>query len=165
MSLQFKESYNSYMDIVHGFTCLVIGLFLSHHILKSRMALYAANAQLDARNVQLDKQLQAQEIELLQGRISIMLTQIQPHFLYNALTAICGLCDTDPKEAKKVTAQFSDYLRHNLESITQSAPIPFELELRHTKAYLAIEQKRFNEKLNIVYDIQTEDFYLPSLTM
>lgn len=165
LSLGIKDFEYARMDIANGITCLVIGLFISHHILESRMALYAANAQLDTRNVQLDKQLQAQEIELLQGRISIMLTQIQPHFLYNALTAICGLCDTDPKEAKKVTAQFSDYLRHNLDSLTRSAPIPFELELCHTKAYLAIEQKRFNEKLNIVYDIQTEDFHLPSLTM
>lgn len=46
-----------------------------------------------------------------------------------------------------------------------SLDIPFELEQRHKQAYLEIKKKRFNEKLNIVYDIQTEDFFLPSLTI
>ncbi|MEG2929864.1 MAG: histidine kinase, partial [Oscillospiraceae bacterium] len=87
-----------------------------------------------------DKQLREQERQLTQSRISIMLSQIQPHFLYNTLTAICGLCDENPQEAKKVTAEFADYLRHNLESLTQSTPVPFEDELRHTKIYLGIEK-------------------------
>ncbi|MEG2619455.1 MAG: histidine kinase [Oscillospiraceae bacterium] len=112
-----------------------------------------------------DKQLREQERQLAQSRISIMLSQIQPHFLYNTLTAICGLCDENPKEAKKVTAEFADYLRHNLESLTQSTPVPFEDELRHTKVYLGIEKKRFEQRLNIVYDIANIDFRIPALTI
>ncbi|MEG2258344.1 MAG: histidine kinase [Lachnospiraceae bacterium] len=112
-----------------------------------------------------DKQLRQQERQLTQNRISIMLSQIQPHFLYNTLTAICGLCDENPKEAKKVTAEFADYLRHNLESLTQSTPVPFEDELRHTKVYLGIEKKRFEQRLNIVYDIANIDFRIPALTI
>ncbi|MEG1578015.1 MAG: histidine kinase [Oscillospiraceae bacterium] len=112
-----------------------------------------------------DKQLREQERQLTQNRISIMLSQIQPHFLYNTLTAICGLCDENPQEAKKVTAEFADYLRHNLESLTQSTPVPFEDELRHTQVYLGIEKKRFEEKLNIVYDIANVDFRIPALTI
>lgn len=112
-----------------------------------------------------DKQLRKQEQLLTQSRISIMLTQIQPHFIYNTLTAICGLCDENPAEAKKVTSEFADYLRHNLESLTQSTPVSFEYELQHTKVYLNIEKKRFEEKLNIVYDIETVDFHIPALTI
>ncbi|MEG0340148.1 MAG: histidine kinase [Oscillospiraceae bacterium] len=112
-----------------------------------------------------DKQLREQERQLAQSRISIMLSQIQPHFLYNTLTAICGLCDENPEEAKKVTAEFADYLRHNLESLTQSTPVPFEDELRHTEVYLGIEKKRFEERLNIVYDIANVDFRVPALTI
>ena len=97
-----------------------------------------------------DKQLREQERQFTQSRVSIMLSQIQPHFLYNTLTAICGLCDENPKEAQKVTAEFANYLRHNLDSLTQSTPVPFENELRHTKVYLRIEQRRFGHRLNIV---------------
>ncbi|MEG0050347.1 MAG: histidine kinase [Clostridia bacterium] len=106
-----------------------------------------------------------QENQLTQSHRAILLSQIQPHFLYNTLTAICGLCDENPKEAKKVTAEFADYLRHNLDSLTQSKPVPFEDELKHTKVYLGIEQKRFEERLRVVYDIERVDFCVPSLTM
>lgn len=105
------------------------------------------------------------ENQLTQSRIAILLSQIHPHFLFNTLTAICGLCDENPKEAKRVTAKFSDYLRHNLDSLNQSNPIPFEHELLHTQIYLEIEQTRFGKRLSIIYDIQTTDFKLPSLTM
>ncbi|MEG0932601.1 MAG: histidine kinase [Lachnospiraceae bacterium] len=165
IALTVKDLTSAQMDIVHSVTCIVIGIFLSHHILESRMVLYAQSEQLDARNAELDKELQEKEIQLLQSRISIMLSQIQPHFLYNTLTAICGLCDENPKEAKKVTAEFADYLRHNLESLTQSTPVPFEDELRHTKVYLGIEKKRFEQRLNIVYDIANIDFRIPALTI
>lgn len=109
--------------------------------------------------------LQEQENQLTQNRIAILLSQIQPHFLYNTLTVICGLCDEDPKEAKLATAEFADYLRHNLESLNQNIPIPFEEELQHTQLYLSIERKRFEEKLNICYNIETVDFCIPSLTI
>ncbi|MEG7531606.1 MAG: histidine kinase, partial [Hungatella sp.] len=105
------------------------------------------------------------ESQLAQSRIAILLSQIQPHFLYNTLTAICGLCDENPKEAKRVTAEFADYLRHNLEALKQSTPISFEDELCHTEVYLSIERKRFEEKLGVVYDIKTKDFCIPSLTI
>ncbi|MEG2908385.1 MAG: histidine kinase [Erysipelotrichaceae bacterium] len=111
------------------------------------------------------QRLQEQDELLVQSHIAILLSQIQPHFLYNTLTVICGLCDENPKEAKKVTADFADYLRHNLDSLSQNTPIPFLDELQHVKLYLAIEKKRFEEKLNIVYDIKTEIFLLPSLTV
>lgn len=106
-----------------------------------------------------------QENQLTQSRIAILLSQIQPHFLYNTLTTICGLCDENPKEAKTITAEFADYLRHNLESLSQTAPIPFVEELKHTQVYLGIEQKRFELRLHVVYNIETEDFCIPSLTI
>lgn len=111
------------------------------------------------------QRLQEQETQLAQSRISILLSQIQPHFLYNTLTVICGLCDENPMEAKKVTAEFADYLRHNLDTLNKRTPVPFLDELQHTELYLSIEKKRFEEKLRVVYDIETKDFYIPALTM
>ncbi len=111
------------------------------------------------------QRLAEKEARLAQSRIAILLSQVQPHFIYNALTSICGLCDENPKEAQKVTAEFADYLRHNLESLNKNVTVPFAEELQHTKIYLDIEKKRFEDRLNLVYDIAVSDFLLPALTV
>ena len=100
-----------------------------------------------------------------ESEISVMLGQIRPHFLYNSLTAIQELCLIDPETASETVSEFSNYLRVNMDSLTIKKPIPFENELRHLETYLSLEKKRFGEKLNIVYDISTRDFYLPVLTL
>lgn len=165
VSLHVKDFEYARMDVAHGITCLVIGIFISHHMLESRMTLYTLNEQLGSHNLQLDRQLQEKEQQLLQNRIAILLSQIQPHFLYNTLTTICGLCDENPKEAKKVTSNFADYLRHNLETLNRNTTVPFSDELQHTEIYLSIEKKRFEEKLNVIYRIDTRKFFVPALTM
>ena len=104
------------------------------------------------------------EAENAQLRVDIMLSQIQPHFMYNTLGAIGHLCKNDP-EAKAAVNQFSRYLRHNMDSLTQSEPIPFTTELEHTKAYLELEQLRFPEELKVEYDLQCTEFLLPTLTL
>ena len=108
--------------------------------------------------------VQAQE-QQKQLQTSIMLSQIQPHFLYNALNAIYYLCDEDPKAAQRTVKDFSDYLRVNLDSLSNSAPVSFDTELRHLKTYLNIEQLRFGERLNIVWDIRCTDFRVPALSV
>lgn len=94
-----------------------------------------------------------------------MLSQIQPHFLYNSLNSIYYLCDKDPKAARQAISDFSDYLRGNMDSLTRSAPVPFYRELKHLKNYLTLEKLRFDDTLEIVWDIQTEDFMIPALTV
>ena len=103
--------------------------------------------------------------ELEQSRIAVMLSQIQPHFLYNSLTSVMDLCDTNPKQAKNAIADFADYLRGNLSSLKTEKPISFRTELGHIEKYLRLEKLRFQEELQVVYDIQTKDFMLPALTV
>ena len=110
-------------------------------------------------------EVQKLENELLQKQISIMLSQIQPHFLYNVLVVIQQLCKIDPKMAEETVVEFSRYLRSNLDSLTLKEPIPFEQELHHVENYLAIEKKRFPDILKIKYDIEKKDFFLPALTL
>ena len=98
-------------------------------------------------------------------RVQQMLSQIKPHFLYNALTLIIDLCDTAPQKAKEATVEFSRYLRGNMESIDRTGPISFEKELEHTKLYLDIEQMRFAGDLQVRYDIACTGFSLPALTV
>ena len=98
-------------------------------------------------------------------RVQLMLSQIKPHFLHNALTTIVDLCDIEPKKAKEATLKFSRYLRGNMDSIEQERPIPFERELEHTRLYLEIEKLRFEDALQVEYDIGCTDFNIPVLTL
>lgn len=103
--------------------------------------------------------------ELAENRIAIMLSQIQPHFMYNSLNTIYGLCEKDPSAAKKAVNDFADYLRGNMDSLSRNCPVPFETELKHLKAYLSLEKMRFKNKLEIVWDIKASGFMLPALTV
>lgn len=111
------------------------------------------------------QQVEQAERKLADSRIAIMLSQIQPHFLYNALAAIAVLCRKDPVAAQRATTEFAKYLRGNINSLNQRAPVPFETELEHIRIYLKLEKMRFQEELNVVYDIQTTEFMVPSLTI
>ncbi len=118
-------------------------------------------------NVQSERELrfERQEKVLAQQHIDIMLSQIQPHFLYNALTAIRRLCDHDPEQAKVAIREFSLFLRANMDSLKSKAPVPFEKELNHVENYIALEQRRFQNRLKVIYDIRCRDFSIPPLTV
>ena len=103
------------------------------------------------------------EIEAGQ-RIRIMVSQIQPHFLFNTLATVQALCHTDPDMASDTLEKFSIYLRQNMDSLDKPDLIPFSRELEHTKVYAQIEQIRF-PSIEITYDIEVDDFMLPALTI
>ena len=105
-----------------------------------------------------EKDLQAEQ------RIRIMMSQIQPHFLFNTLTAIRSLCRIDPEKAEHVTTLFSNYLRQNLDSLETQELIPLNRELEHVKIYADIEMTRF-PNIRVEYDIRDEDFSVPALTV
>ena len=98
-------------------------------------------------------------------RMQIMVSQIQPHFLYNTLSAIQYLCAHDPEAAGEMTEKFSRYLQGNMSTLQDDGEIPFSRELEHTKIYLEIEKVRFEGALQIEYDITCTDFNLPPLTL
>ena len=108
---------------------------------------------------------QQMQKELYEAKVSVMVSQIQPHFMYNALTSIAMMCKIDPDTAQEATVTFAKYLRGNMDSLKRTNPIPFDQELEHLKKYLYIEKLRFGKKLNVAYDIQTTDFVLPQLSI
>ncbi|QZY54541.1 sensor histidine kinase [Crassaminicella profunda] len=105
------------------------------------------------------------EIKLREQRVSLMLSQIQPHFLYNTLNTITALCRANPKLAEETTVKFSRYLRENMYSMGEKDTHPFSQELEHTNIYLDIEKLRFGDRVKVEYDIKSDDFNMPSLTL
>lgn len=119
-----------------------------------------------AIQVELMQKIQKQNEELIKSRTAIMLSQIQPHFLYNTLSSIEYLCETgDPKQAGAAIGEFSEYLRGNMDSLAYDHPIPFERELSHVKLYLSLEEKSDGDRVHADFDIQTTAFLLPALTL
>ena len=101
---------------------------------------------------------------MAQQRIQIMMTQIQPHFLYNTLSTIQALCEKDPRQASKITGKFGKYLRQNLETLNNPERIDFDREMEHTMIYAEIEMVRFPD-IRLTTDIEDRDFTLPALTV
>ncbi len=134
--------------------------YLSDRIMKSQQVrwLQQENMKKDAENARL-------ELAVMQNQVSVMLSQIQPHFLYNSLSTIQILCQMDPTLAQEAMGHFIQYLRANMDSLNQKGSIPFEKELNHVKNYLYIEKLRFGRKLEVVYELEREAFTCPSLCL
>lgn len=138
----------------------VIFIFVAYEM--DRMA-YAA---MQENIVIADKLRIAQkEAQIARQQTQIVLSQIQPHFLYNALSTISILCKKDPDTARTAVDNLADYMRANLDSLRCEKLVSFNRELEHTNAYLSIEKLRFGDDLQIACNIRCEDFMLPSLTL
>ena len=98
-------------------------------------------------------------------QFQIMISQIQPHFIHNSLAAIQELCVTEPEEAEVAISKFSKYLRGNMDSMKNRGVIPFSSELSHTMLYLDLEKLRFEDALEVSYDITCTDFSVPALSL
>lgn len=140
----------------------VAGLILDHtfHGISLTYAGFAVSILVMYTSIYLtrQKQLEAQ-------RNALMLSQINPHFIYNTLSTIASMCDISPKQAKYLTLDFSQYLRRNIGTMTCEELIPFEQEMEHVACYLKIEKARFREHLNVIYSTQCKDFSIPPLTV
>ena len=111
------------------------------------------------------EQHMSQQREIAHQRASIMVLQMRPHFIYNAMTSIYYLCAKDAKKAQQVTLDFTAYLRKNFTAIASESTVPFSDELEHTRAYLAVEQVQFEDGLLVDYDTPHKEFRLPPLTL
>ena len=114
---------------------------------------------------ELEKDVVMKEKEQTHLRISAMISQMQPHFLYNSLAIIAALCEEDPKLAARATNAFSDYLRENMDFADKSNPISFSEELKHIETYVWLEMLRFPNRLNMEYDIKCTSFPIPALSV
>ena len=116
-------------------------------------------------NVKKNIQLLEEQEKNKDAQIRVMMSQIQPHFVYNSLSSISTLIPIDPIKAQNALDDFTEYLRHNISSLTETRLIPFDAELRHIEIYLSLEKLRFNDRIQVEYDIETKNFNVPPLTI
>lgn len=98
------------------------------------------------------------------NEISVKISQIQPHFLYNTLNSIYYLCEKNPKQAQNAIKNFSEYLHGNLEFLSKSEFVKIKDELSFVGKYLELEIMRYgDDKIKVVEEIENEDFKIPAL--
>lgn len=103
--------------------------------------------------------------QLVQSRITTMMSQIRSHFVFNILNAISGMCKYDPEKADKTVVRFARYLRANIDIMQDDQAITFHSDLRHVEDYVALEQVRFGDQIQFVTDITVEQFLIPPLIL
>ena len=114
------------------------------------------------------KELEMEKIvlnaELAESRISTMMSQIRPHFIYNTLGSIEQLCDLDPKKAGELVHDFAKYLRGNFGELDNPKPILMSQEMDHVRHYVSIENVRFPD-MSFTFEMNSSDFHIPALTV
>jgi two-component system LytT family sensor kinase len=111
------------------------------------------------------------EIENLKWEASInevelnkLKSQLNPHFMFNAMNSIRALVDENPGKSKDAITQLSNILRNTLQ-MGKNRVIPFDEELKIVNDYLALESIRYEERLKAVVKIhpQSREFNVPPL--
>jgi len=109
---------------------------------------YRASRERELRTAQLEAQLAQAQLQALQA-------QIHPHFLFNALNTISSVIYEDVQAADTMIARLSDFLRHSLNA-SSSQEVTLQEELNLLNLYLDIMRPRFEERLNVEFEVEQE---------
>lgn len=91
-------------------------------------------------------------------------SQLNPHFMFNAMNVIRALVDENPARSKEAITQLSSLLRNTLQSGKHKV-IPLQQELDVVRDYLALEAARMEERLRVTWNIAPgiQSFEVPPL--
>ena len=146
------------------FVLFLIALFVVLRIIPEKINAAEKARELELQRSRLEAEKNIVEAELKDSRVSLMLSQIQPHFIYNTLGTIERMCLKDPEKAFELVRNFSLYLRGNFSELDSVTPIRFAEELKHVEYYVKIEKVRFPD-MTIEYDVDATEFVLPALSV
>jgi LytS/YehU family sensor histidine kinase len=125
------------------------------------VALIARTAQTD----HVQRRAEAAELARAQAEVRALQAQINPHFLFNALNTILYFVRTDPEQARHLILQLSEVFQRVLRS---GASVALRDELGYVNAYLALEQARLGERLEVactVVDQAVLEHTVPTLIL
>ena len=137
----------------------VTGTYIPIVLIAHAMSYYRRFREREFRATQLEGQLS-------KARLHTLKSQLQPHFLFNTMHSISALMLTDVNAADRMMSRLSDLLRISLETAgTQITTLNRELEF--VNCYLDIEKVRFEERMNVHFDIapETLDAQVPHLLL
>ena len=145
---------------VYGLNFVIVAGVMSLMVVFFEMQQHAARVFTERT-----EELAQARVEASESRIAVMVSQIQPHFLFHTLDTIYGLVDEDTDKAKAAIASFSRYLRTNLDSLKHTSPVSIEREMEHVRTYLELERMSDESRLAYELDVQATGFLVPALSV
>jgi len=115
--------------------------------------------------IQKSRQETAEREKMANMRNALMVSQIQPHFIFNALSTIVTLIREDPDTAVQAVEYFSDFMRGTMNAVNSETVVPISSELEATFGYLHIEKYRFGDSLSVETEQQDTSFHVPPLSI
>lgn len=129
--------------IVNIFTLNTIILIMSNAIIAR------------SKKEQVDKELAELKIKNLEAEQQALVGQMQPHFLFNALSTLSSIISTDPDLAKRYVIRLSDFLRYTI-SAHDHTLIPLSEELKFTQDYIELQKLRFENSFDYSLTVPQE---------
>lgn len=136
--------------------------FVAAMIAVLRVIPNSINALAKAKSLETEKIIL--RAQLTESRMSTMMSQIRPHFIYNTLGSIEQLCNIDPPKAGELVHNFAKYLRGNFGELDNPKPILMSQEMEHVRHYISIENVRFPD-MTFSFEMNSDDFHIPALTV
>ena len=138
---------------------LVFLCFAAATVIRSTRVLYS-HAQMEAQDAS------AARLAAGEARLAALQARMNPHFLFNALNTVAALVRTEPAAAERVTENLSGVLRMTLERSAERIGTVGD-EVDYLKAWLAVEQERWKDRLRIAWRIEsgTEAAAIPPLLL
>lgn len=147
-TLPIRKSWAGHFPMAEAlFWCSVAGGYFVRTQFQLRQQEHRA-ARLALEKSQLEAGLKQAQLEVIRARLN-------PHFLFNSLQNISVMTKQDPQTASRMLARLGDLLRAVLGQDSEpESTLHDEIEL--TRAYVALEQMRFGNRLNVQFDIAPE---------
>ncbi|RKX84893.1 MAG: sensor histidine kinase, partial [Spirochaetes bacterium] len=112
-------------------------------------------------STQIELSMIEEQAKLLdKAELKALQSQINPHFLFNAINTIVSLVRTDPEEARTLLQNLSLFFRNSFQ--IDKTEVSIQQEIEHIRAYLDIEKARFGDKLKVNFKIPSSlNIYIP----
>ena len=138
---------------------LVVAIASAFSLLKHNYSVAAKNEELKNRILEAQLKLREQELNYLK-------MQIHPHFLFNSLNTIYGLSLTNHRSASEMILQLSELIDYILYQ-TKKPLVPLKAEIKHICNYIDLEKKRFQDQLNVDFQMQevSEDILIAPMLL
>ncbi len=104
-------------------------------------------------------ELQSKDLKLL-----VLKDQIKPHFIFNSLSAIKTLYHKDEEKGDRAISLLANHLRYNVDVVSSNL-IEFSKEIDNVFNYVELKNLRTEEKFNLIYNIDFQDFQVPILSI
>lgn len=114
------------------------------------------------RFVKMRNQKDVIDHEYVQSRLRSLETQLNPHFLFNALNSIAELIHQDPDKAEMAVLKVSAFLRNTM---NETALLSLKDEIKNVQDYVELENIRFSNKIHLHIDTKVPNWKIPKFSL